>query len=85
MWNNSKAQKLLRKALADINNGTKEYTKPRFLYEEEEEWYDNYSLEFFRNKIYQEMKFEKRQLWLLHKYGLNTDEVVDTDKAEADS
>jgi len=74
MWKDSKAQKLLRKALSDIDSGKRLYTKPRFLYAEEAEWYDNYTLEFFRKKIYQEIKFEKRQAWLLEKYGLPIDE-----------
>jgi hypothetical protein len=42
---------------------------------DEPDWHDNYSLEFFCNRIYQDIKFEKPQVWLLEKYvGLDPDE-----------
>lgn len=73
IWKDSPAQKLLKVALADIATGKKEYLKPRFLYVENEEWHENFSLEFFRKKIYQEIKHQKRQAWLTEKYGDSTE------------
>lgn len=73
IWKDSAAQKLLRKALDDIASGTKTYVKPRFLYLEHGEWHEHYSLEFFRKKIYQEIKFNKREAWLEEKYGVSSE------------
>lgn len=80
MWKGSEAQTLLRKALADIKSGKKEYQKPRFLFLEHEEWYENYSLEFFRKKIYQEIKADKRAAWLEEKYGTPSEQLGEDDE-----
>ena len=81
IWKGSQAQELLQKALADIASGKKIYKEPRFLYAEEEAWHEHYSLEFFRKKIYQEIKFCKRREWLKQKFGepmeKETDELED--------
>ena len=83
MWKGSKAQEKLRKALADIDSGKKAYVKPRILYMEEDEWNEDYPLEFFRKKLYQEMKFQKRAAWLLEKYGLPAEEEEEVGHAAA--
>ena len=80
-WSGSKAQELMRQALADIDSGKKPYVKPRFLYTQEDEWFENYPLEFFRKRIYQEIRFQKRAAWLLEKYGLQPDEEEGVDGA----
>jgi hypothetical protein len=64
MWKGSKAQELLRKA---IDKGEHEKKKPKVLYEEEAEWYENYTLDYFRDRIYQEIKFNKRQVFVKEK------------------
>ena len=73
IWKGSKAQKLLREALTDIASGKKEHQKPRFLYLEEEEWHGNYTLESFRKRTHQEIKYDKRQAWLKEKFGVSTE------------
>ena len=80
IWKGSEAQKLLRKTLSDISSGRKAYVKPRFLYAEKEEWHENYSLEFFRKKIYQEVKFDKWQAWLKEKFSATIEEEDGEDK-----
>lgn len=60
--------------IADISSGKREMVLPRFLYAEEEEWQDKYPLEFFRKKIYQEIKFDKRQQYLKEKFGDNMED-----------
>ena len=72
MWQKSTAQEKLRKALREVEGGKREYKKPRFLYLEEPEWQE-YPLEIFRKRIYQELKFERRAAWLLEKYSLDGD------------
>lgn len=61
MWQGSEAQKLLRQ---DIESGKNTTMKPKLLYETKSEYYENYSLEFFRNRIYQEVKFNKRERYV---------------------
>ena len=41
--------------------------KPQFLYAESEEYYENFDLDFFRDKIYQEEKAAKRLVWVKQK------------------
>lgn len=60
-WPESEAQALLRQ---DINDKKHENLRPKELYETREEYYSNYSLDFFRNKIYQEIKAKKREAWI---------------------
>ena len=76
MWKGSVVQKLLRKALADINSGKRTCVKPRHLHQEEEAWHGHYTVEFFRKRIYQEMKFDKRQAWLEEKFGVDSEKEV---------
>ena len=64
LWQKSKAQELLRK---DIEKGEHRKKKPKDLYETQEEYYDNYDLDFFRARIYQERKWFKRQRHKKHK------------------
>lgn len=70
MWKGSKAQELLRK---DIKDGLldqidpitgRRIYKPKGLYEMREEYHEKYSLDSFRNRIYQEIKFDKRLTWV---------------------
>jgi len=64
MWKGSKAQELLQQDMAA--NKHKEM-KPKELYETREEYYDSYSLDSFRDRIYQEAKFSKRAVWVADK------------------
>ena len=80
IWKGSMAQKLLWKALKEISDGTRAHKKPRFLFMERIEWHENYSLEFFRKKIYQEMKFDKWEAWLVKKFGPAVEKVADADE-----
>lgn len=64
LWKGSKAQELLRKA---IEKGDHNKKKPKVLYEEQAEWYENYTLDYFRDRIYQEIKFNKRQVFVKEK------------------
>ena len=41
---------------------------------------ENYSLEFFRKKIYQEVKFDKWQAWLKEKFSATIEEEDGEDK-----
>ena len=61
MWAGSRAQKLL---IEDIKNGVHETMKPKGLYESREEYNENYDQDFFREKIYQEVKALKRAEWV---------------------
>ena len=61
IWAGSEAQKLLRQ---DIENDLHKTKKPKELYEEREEYYNDFDLDFFRNKIYQEQKALKRAAWV---------------------
>lgn len=64
MWQKSKAQELLRQ---DIKDGTADSMKPRLLFDTREEYYNDYTLDFFRERIYKEKKWMKRQAWLKKK------------------
>jgi hypothetical protein len=64
MWKGSKAQEILREMIAA---GRHKKDKPKVLYESEEEFYENYSLDFFRDRIYQEVKFDKRAEYVKYK------------------
>lgn len=64
MWQGSEAQRLLRQ---DIENGKHKQMKPKLLYETKEEYNEVYSLDFFREKIYQEVKALKRLTWVKNK------------------
>jgi hypothetical protein len=61
MWAGSRAQKLL---IGDIKNGKHKTMKPRLLYEFREEYHEDYDQDFFREKIYQEVKALKRLAWV---------------------
>ena len=61
IWAGSAAQRLLRE---DIKNGVHKKKFPRHLYETREEYNENYDLDFFRDKIYQEVKALKREAWV---------------------
>jgi hypothetical protein len=61
IWAGSRAQKHL---IDDIKNGKHKTMKPRLLYELREEYYENYDQDFFREKIYQEVKALKRVAWV---------------------
>lgn len=60
MWAGSEAQKLLRR---DIEDPEKMDLKPKFLQLEEPEYLE-FSLDNFRNRIYQEVKAKKRIVYL---------------------
>jgi len=64
MWQGSKAQELLRK---DIKDGIADKLKPKVLYEKREEYYEKYSLDRFRDRIYQERKAMKRAAYVSDK------------------
>lgn len=61
VWAGSKAQELLRK---DLKDGLYPQLKPKQLFEKREEYYKDFDLDFFRNKIYQEIKAAKRVVWV---------------------
>lgn len=71
IWQGSEAQKLLQSELhllkEDPDDPDKKKKKPKELYESRKEYYENYDLDSFRNRIYQELKFIKRQAWVQHK------------------
>jgi hypothetical protein len=58
MWQKSKAQELLQQDMAE---GKHKVLKPKALYETREEYYENYSLDFFRRRIYQETRAKKHR------------------------
>lgn len=66
IWAGSKAQEQLRKDIADGKHKSKDM-KPRFLYATNAVYYENYDLDFFRDKIYQEEKAAKRLAWVKQK------------------
>ena len=77
MWKGSAAQKQLQEDIAnkyhkmmpdpkDPNGPPKKMT-PKLLYNLREVYHDNYRLENFRNRIYQEIKFKKREAWVKEK------------------
>ena len=68
VWAGSKAQELLRQ---DIIDGKHKEKKPKYLYETQAEYFENYELEFFQNKIYQEEKAIKREAWVIAKAEKN--------------
>ncbi|CAB9527363.1 unknown protein [Seminavis robusta] len=61
IWEGSPAQEQLRK---DIKAGKQKDLFPRHLYESQQVYYENYDLDFFRNKIYQVEKAMKRVAWV---------------------
>jgi hypothetical protein len=61
LWAGSRAQKLL---IDDIKRGKHKTMKPKLIYESQEEYYENYDQDFFREKIYQEVKALKRATWV---------------------
>ena len=63
-WQGSKAQELLR---VDIHNNKHIAMKPKVLYETQEECYENYSLDTFRDRMYQEVKALKRNAYVKKK------------------
>lgn len=67
-WPDSVAQSLLRK---DILDNKHKNMQPKELYETREEYYSVYDLDFFRNKIYQEVKAMKREAWVKEKAKKN--------------
>ena len=64
MWQGSKAQELL---IGLLERGEWPKKKPKEIYESEEEFYLNYPLDVFRNRIYQENKYKKRQAYIEEK------------------
>jgi hypothetical protein len=64
VWQGSKAQELLRQ---DIKDGKHPAMKPKDLYETREEYYLDYTLDFFREKIYQEKKAFKHKEYIKDK------------------
>ena len=75
VWKGSQAQKKLRKCLEEIASGKTDYQKPRLLRKDHDE-FQVYPLEIFRKKIYQEIKFSKRQKWLEEKFGTATEKDI---------
>jgi hypothetical protein len=61
LWAGSRARMLL---IDDIKSGKHKTMKPKLLYESQVEYYDNYDQDFFREKIYQEVKALKRAAWV---------------------
>ena len=76
-WKGSKAQELLRK---DMERWKNQKVKPKTIYNEREEYYDHYTLDFIRNKFCQEDKFNKRQAWLEAKAAAKAAAKADTKK-----
>lgn len=64
VWAGSRSQELLRK---DIAEGKHNVMKPKDLYETREDYYELFDPDFFRNKIYQEVKAAKRVVWVTEK------------------
>lgn len=64
MWQESAAQKLLQKDIADGKHKT---MKPKVLYETKASYYENYELDVFRRRIYQELKAIKHIKYLTEK------------------
>ena len=58
MWQSSLAQELLRE---DIKAGRHKDMKPKVLYETKAAYNENYELDFFRSRIYQEVKWFKHR------------------------
>ena len=77
MWQKSTAQQLLRQ---DITDGKHKTMKPKELYETREEYYENYNLDFFRERIYQEQRRFKHQAYLKDKADAKAQKEVE--KAE---
>ena len=59
-WQNSLAQQLLR---ADIEDNKHKQMRPRLLYETRVAFHETYSLDFFRDRIYQEVKAKKHRIY----------------------
>jgi len=77
-WAGSAAQKLLR---VDIKNGKNKTTNPRLLYKTQEECYQNYSLDTFRDRIYEEVKALKRKECMKTKAEKKAEkQLADTEK-----
>ena len=64
MWQGSLAQALLQ---ADIEAKKHKQMKPKILYESKAAHHENYSLDFFRDRIYQEEKARKCEAYLEEK------------------
>jgi hypothetical protein len=61
IWAGSNAQTLLRD---DIKIGKHKTMKPKDLYESRDEYHEDFNQDFFREKIYQEVKALKREVWV---------------------
>lgn len=61
MWQGSEAQKLL---IQDIKNGRHKAMKPKLLYESRDKYHEDYDQDFFRERIYKEVKALKREAWV---------------------
>ena len=64
MWQNSLAQELLRE---DLEAGKHKEMKPRVLYETRAAYNEFYDLDFFRERIYQEIKAKKHKVYIKEK------------------
>lgn len=67
IWAESRAKNLL---VEDIKNGKHKTMKPKVLYESRDEYHADYDQDFFREKIYQEVKALKRVAWVKAKSAM---------------
>jgi hypothetical protein len=77
VWQGSEAQKLL---CQDIQNGKHPAMKPKDLFETRAEYYLDYTLDFFREKIYQEKKAFKHKEYIKDKEEKKAKEAEDKKK-----